>query len=148
MWELCEYLINGCVTGSVYILVALGLGMIFGILEILQFAHGEVYMLGAYLIYTCIQLLGINYFLALGIGIAATASTGIFIEVVAFRPLRGKPLFLPIISALGLGMILADSVRLIWSPETLTFPLYHSNNDGQGHESRLNGFRGYRFDGD
>lgn len=121
MWELAEYLINGLVTASVYILVALGLALIFGILEILQFAHGEVYMIGAYLIYTFVRVLGLNYLLSMAIGIGLTALLGILIEVAAFRPIRGKPLFLPIISALGLSMFFLDLARLVWSPETLTF---------------------------
>lgn len=121
MWELTEYLINGLVTASIYILVALGLALIFGILEILQFAHGEVYMLGAYVIYTFVRFLGLNYLLSMAIGIGLTALIGILIELAAFRPIRGKPLFLPIISALGLSMFFLDLARLVWSPETLTF---------------------------
>jgi branched-chain amino acid transport system permease protein len=124
MWELVEYLINGLVTSSVYILVALGLALIFGILEILQFAHGEVYMIGAYVIYTFVRFLGLNYLLSMAIGICLAALLGIFIEVGVFRPIRGKPLFLPIISALGLGMVFMDLSRLIWSPETLTFETF------------------------
>jgi branched-chain amino acid transport system permease protein len=124
MWELAEYLINGLVTASVYILVALGLALIFGILEILQFAHGEVYMIGAYLIYTFVRFLGLNYLLSMAIGVCLTALVGIFIEVAVFRPIRGKPLFLPIISALGLGMAFMDLSRLTWSPETLTFDTF------------------------
>jgi len=124
MWELTEYLINGLVTASVYILVALGLALIFGILEILQFAHGEVYMMGAYLIYTFVRFLGLNYLLSMAIGICLTALLGILIEWGVFRHIRGKPLFLPIISALGLGMVFLDLSRLIWSPETLTFETF------------------------
>lgn len=128
MGELFEYLINGLVTSSIYILVALGLALIFGILEILQFAHGEVYMFGAYIIYSFVRFLGLNYFLSMAIGISLTALTGILIEVAAFRPIRGKPLFLPIISALGLSMFFLDLSRLIWSPEILTFHTFFTRS--------------------
>lgn len=116
MWDLANYLINGLVSGSAYVMVALGLTLIFGILEILQFAHGEIYMLGAYFAWTILRLGGVHYLLAVLGAMALAAGVGLLAERLCFRPLRGKPPFLPLVSSVGLSLLLIDATRHVWSP--------------------------------
>ncbi len=116
MWEFLNYLMNGIVSGSAYVMVALGLTLIFGILEILHFAHGEVYMLGAYFAWTILRVYDVNYLLAVFLSRVIAAVLGVVMEFLCFRPLRGKPLFLPLISAVGLSFFFTDAARILWSP--------------------------------
>lgn len=112
-----EYLLTGLVVGSVYVLLAVGVTLIWGVLGVLQFAHGAVYMLGAYLAFTFVRVSPQHYFVALGVSIVATAGVGLLIEWFIFRPLRGKPRFLQPVAALGLSALLTDAARLIWTPD-------------------------------
>ena len=116
MWNFANFLVNGLVSGSAYVMVAVGLTLIFGILEILQFAHGEVYMLGAYFAWTILRRYEVNYLLAVLGAMLLAGVLGVVMEFLCFRPLRGKPLFLPLVSAVGLSLFLTDSARHLWSP--------------------------------
>jgi branched-chain amino acid transport system permease protein len=105
----------GIQLGSQYVLVALGLTLIFGILDISHFAHGHMYMIGAYLLYIVMVLGGINYWVALIICMAALALGGVVIERVVYRPLQGKPHINSFIAAIGLILFLETLVRGIKS---------------------------------
>ncbi|OFW55583.1 MAG: ABC transporter permease [Actinobacteria bacterium RBG_19FT_COMBO_54_7] len=102
-------------------MVALGLTLIFGILDISHFAHGHLYMVGAYLLYVVMVLGGINYWLALIICMAALAVAGVAVERVVYRPLRGKPGINSFIAAIGLILVLESLVGGI-QPNTLSVP--------------------------
>ena len=117
MSEFLNYLITGLVSGSAYVMVALGLTLVFGILEILHFAHGEVFMLGAYFAWTILRFFEINYLLAVVLSMIIGGGLGILIEYFCIRPLRGKPLFLPVITTVGLSFIFTDAARVIWSAD-------------------------------
>ena len=86
---LFEQFINGITQGSIYALLALGFTMIFGTLRMVTFAHGEVYMMGAYVGFEIIRLLHPSFFLALAVALAATALLGVIIEILAFHFLLG-----------------------------------------------------------
>jgi branched-chain amino acid transport system permease protein len=101
----------GIQLGSQYVMVALGLTLIFGILDISHFAHGHMYMIGAYLLYIVMVLGGINYWLALLICMAALAVAGIVVERAVYRPLRGQPQINTFIAAIGLILMLETLVR-------------------------------------
>src|SRR5208282_6814699 len=89
-WDaLLQPLISGLLTGMTYVLVALGLTVIFSIMNVLNFAHGEIYMLGAFCVYYLCSLLHINYVLALPIAIVAVGLFGVVLERIFFRPARG-----------------------------------------------------------
>ena len=91
---------NGIALGWLYILIALGLALIFSIMDILQFAHGEIYMIAAYITYFLCTDLGMNIYMAMIISMAAMAVVGVIMERFLFRPVRGKFLN-PLIVSLG-----------------------------------------------
>jgi len=97
--------LNGLALGGVYILMALGLTLIFGITRIMQFAHGEIYMLGAYIVYFITHSYGLNLFVAMLISIVAMAVFGLFLERFLFRRFQGQMLP-PIVAAVGLVFVL------------------------------------------
>ena len=82
---------NGIALGWLYILIALGLALIFSIMDILQFAHGEIYMIAAYISYFLCTNLGMNIYMAMIISMAAMAIVGVIMERFLFRPVRGIP---------------------------------------------------------
>lgn len=100
--------LNGIILGCIYALIALGLSLIFGILEIANFAHGEFYMLGAFMGFFCTSLLGIPFFFSLIIAMVGMAIVSAVIERVAFRPIVGKPLINSMLLSFGLSTALAN----------------------------------------
>jgi len=116
--------------GSIYALIALGYTMVYGILELINFAHGEVTMMGAMI---CIAVMGallsaggLPAIVVLALGLAAAISIcmvlGYSIERVAYRPLRGAPRLAPLITAIGMSIVLQNTAMLIWGKQYLTFP--------------------------
>ena len=115
-----QQLINGLVLGSVYGLIALGYSMVYGVLRLINFAHGDLYMLSAFVALITILLLqsvgplpvALVILLALVVGIALTALYGFTIERIAYRPLRRAPRLAPLISAIGISIVLQNAVQL------------------------------------
>lgn len=126
-----QQLINGLVLGSIYALVALGYTMVYGILELINFAHGEVTMIGAMVALSVIGVLlgavpalpGMWVLLA-GVLVAVPTCMGLgyVIERVAYRPLRQAPRLAPLITAIGVSIILQNAAMLIWGRGYLSFP--------------------------
>jgi branched-chain amino acid transport system permease protein len=108
---LLNQLVIGIQLGSQYVMVALGLTLIFGILDISHFAHGHLYMIGAYLLYIVMVLGGINYWVAFILCMVALAVAGVLVERVVYRPLRGQPHINTFIAAIGLILVLETLVR-------------------------------------
>jgi branched-chain amino acid transport system permease protein len=106
---LVQGLINGLTLGWIYILIALGLALILSIMNIMQFAHGEIYMVGAYIVYYFAVIAGLNFFLALLVSMLTMAAFGIFLERFLFRPLLGNFLS-AMCGAIGLMLILQSSI--------------------------------------
>lgn len=117
-----EQFINGLTQGSVYALLALGFTMIFGTLRMVTFAHGEVYMMGAYVGYEIIKLLYPSFFLALIVAMVATALLGLLIELLAFHFLRDAPHSTSLLVTIGISIVLVNLAQLIWGPETQAIP--------------------------
>ena len=117
-----QQLVNGLVSGCVYALVALGYTMIFGILGIVNFAQGEIYMFGAFTAVLTLTATG-NIWLASAAGIAVACVIGVLLERIAFRPLRGTHPLIPLISAIGASIFLSSLARLLFGPEDRAFPL-------------------------
>jgi branched-chain amino acid transport system permease protein len=117
-----EQLVNGLTQGAVYALLALGFTMIFGTLRMVTFAHGEVYMIGAYVGFEVIRLLSPNFFLALAVALAATAVLGIVIEILAFHFLRDAPHATSLLVTIGVSILLVNAAQLVWGPETQSLP--------------------------
>ena len=117
-----EQLINGLTQGGVYALLALGFTMIFGTLRMVTFAHGEVYMIGAYVGFEIVRLLYPSLALALFAAVAATAILGLVIELLAFHFLRDAPHVTSLLVTIGLSILLVNLAQLIWGPETQAIP--------------------------
>ena len=111
-----QQVLNGLVTGSVYSLVALGLTLIYGTMQVPNFAHGQLFMLGAYLAYATTRA-GLNYWTALVVAVAGVAIIGVVLERLVFRPLRHAPHLNSMIAALGLMLFLEAIAQNIWGEE-------------------------------
>ena len=117
-----QQLVNGLVVGSVYALVALGYTMIYGILGIINFAQGEIYMYGAFGAVLTLSATG-NLGLAVLAGIVSACIVGVLLERIAFRPLRGTHPLIPLISAIGASILLSSLARLLFGTDDRSFPL-------------------------
>jgi branched-chain amino acid transport system permease protein len=112
--------INGLILGSLYLLVALGLTLIFSIMGIINFAHGEIFMLGGFATFFLREYYAVNFFLSLALSMGILAAFGILIERMIFRPLRGEALNLLVIS-LGLSIVLQNLALIFWGPEEQSY---------------------------
>ncbi|MGB3389504.1 MAG: high-affinity branched-chain amino acid ABC transporter permease LivH [Pseudaminobacter sp.] len=120
MPELTQQFFNGLSLGAIYALIAIGYTMVYGIVGMINFAHGEVYMIGAYVGLVTLSAIGVNSGLPLPliilamliVAVAVTAAYGYAIEKVAYAPLRGGPRLVPLISAIGMSMFLQNWVAI------------------------------------
>ena len=104
--QIAQQLINGVSLGSIYALIALGYTMIYGIIKLINFAHGDVYMVGAYIGFFAITQAHVGIVPALLISMAVTGILGICIERLAYRPLRHAPRLSVLITAIGVSFVL------------------------------------------
>ena len=114
-------LINGISLGSIYAIIALGYTMVYGISKMLNFAHGDVIMVGAYVSYICTTSAGIPPILSVVIAMAVCTVLGILIEGLAYRPLRKASSLAVLITAIGVSYFLQNSALLIWGSNPKTF---------------------------
>src|SRR3954468_14586317 len=129
-----QELVNGLTLGSVYALIALGYSMVYGILKLLNFAHGEVYMIGAFVGYGVLSVLGGPLAPAVPVGVlivlmlvAAMLGSGLLgvaIERFAYRPLRNAPRIAPLISALGVSFFLQSTALLLFSADIRSYDTF------------------------
>ena len=126
-----QQLINGLILGSVYALLALGYTMVYGIIKLINFAHGDIYMMGAFIGYFLITKYHMNFFVALVLTMVLTAILGVVIEFLAYRPLRNSTRIAALITAIGVSFFLEYSmVRLVGAnkhafPKTLATVKYN-----------------------
>jgi branched-chain amino acid transport system permease protein len=111
-----QQVLNGLVTGSVYSLVALGLTLIYGTMQVPNFAHGQLFMLGAYIAYTATRA-GLPYWAALVAAVIGVAALGVVLERLVFRPLRHAPHLNSMIAALGMMLFLEAVAQNVWGEE-------------------------------
>jgi branched-chain amino acid transport system permease protein len=125
-----QQLINGLTMGSIYALTAIGYTMVFGILELVNFSHGSVYMVGAFLTLTFITALRMNIIIALLLSILLTGILGIIVDKVAIAPLRKKntPKINALIGTIGISIFLQNFVMLVFGSETKNFPMLIKNS--------------------
>jgi len=117
-----QFLINGISLGSVYAIIALGYTMVYGIAKMLNFAHGDVIMIGAYTVLTLLTGAGVNPWLAVLIGMVTCTVLGITIEKIAYRPLRNASSSLAVlITAIGVSYFLQNTALLIFGADTKSF---------------------------
>lgn len=128
---LLQQVINGLVLGSMYALIALGYTMVYGIINLINFAHGEVMMVGALTSWTVIGWLKtsmpeapgfILLFIALIIACVVAATLNYLIEKIAYRPLRNSPKLAPLITAIGMSILLQTLAMIIWKPNYKSYP--------------------------
>jgi branched-chain amino acid transport system permease protein len=126
-----QQIINGLVLGSMYALVALGYTMVYGIIGLINFAHGEVLMVGALTSWTIIGLMKdampgtpgyVVLFVSLIIACVVAATLNFVIEKVAYRPLRNSPKLAPLITAIGMSLLLQTLAMIIWKPNYKPYP--------------------------
>ena len=125
-----QQLLNGLTVGSTYALIAIGYTMVYGIIGMINFAHGEVYMIGSYIAFmalAALALMGIEYLPVMILGafvlsMIVTSAFGYSIERVAYRPLRGGNRLIPLISAIGMSIFLQNLVRLAQGSRDIAMP--------------------------
>lgn len=128
-----QYVINGLSIGCIYALIALGYNFVYGILELLNFAHGDVYAVGCFVVFMLI-LMKVNIFFAILGGMATGYLINILVERFAYRPVRFSGRVTPTISAVGIAYIMRNVILLKWGPETYPFSIglqstfYHFGN--------------------
>ncbi len=125
-----QQIINGLVLGSMYALVALGYTMVYGIINLINFAHGEVLMVGALVSWTIVTGMadsGLPGWLLLVISLVASivvcAALNFSIEKIAYRPLRNAPRLAPLITAMGMSLLLQTLAMILWKPTIKSYPI-------------------------
>jgi branched-chain amino acid transport system permease protein len=117
-----DYTINGIVVGNIYALLAVGLALIYGVSHLINFAHGSIYMVGAYIGWLSITRLGTPLPLTLLVVVIGCGLLGVLVERVALRPLRDAPRIAPLLSTIGVGLVLDQVVQLVFTPDPRGVP--------------------------
>jgi branched-chain amino acid transport system permease protein len=120
---LAQQLVNGLTLGSTYALVALGFTLVFGILGMINFAHGEIFMLGAYMALLLVTIGKLSIFWSLLGAMVGAAILGMLIERISFRPLRNVSILAPLISTIGLSIFLRSLAQIVFGAESTRFPV-------------------------
>jgi branched-chain amino acid transport system permease protein len=121
MEYLLKQLLNGLAAGSIYALIAVGYNMVYGILDLINFAHGDIYMFGTFIALSLLMT-AMPVPLAIFLACLAGGLIGVLVERVAYRPVRNAPRVVPMISAVGASLVLRNIAQLIWGTETMPFP--------------------------
>jgi branched-chain amino acid transport system permease protein len=117
-----QQLVNGLTIGGIYALIAVGYTMVYGVIQLINFAHGEIYMLGAFFALTFIAALGMPFYMAFLLAMACGAVCGMLLDVIAYRPLRQSPRLACLITAIGMSIFLQNLAMLIWGSRPKPFP--------------------------
>lgn len=120
--QLIQQLINGLSLGSIYALIALGYTMVYGIIQLINFAHGDIYMIGAFIGFYTANNLNMPLIPTLLIAMVGSAILGVIIEKVAYKPLRNSPRITLLITAIGMSLLLENGMRFIIGPNPKAFP--------------------------
>ena len=116
-----SYLVTGISLGSVYAIIALGYTMVYGIAKMLNFAHGDVIMIGGYVVFVSVSNLGINPYVAILISMAVCTVLGVVVEKVAYKPLRNASPLAVLITAIGVSYLLQNVALLLFGADTKSF---------------------------
>ena len=122
MIQFFSYLVNGIGLGSVYAIIALGYSMVYGIAKMLNFAHGDVIMVGAYVSFCASYYWGLPPMLSVLCAVAVCTVLGILIERLAYKPLRQASSLAVLITAIGMSYLLQNAAQLIWGANPKNFP--------------------------
>ena len=116
-----NHLINGISLGSVYAIIALGYTMVYGIAKMLNFAHGDVIMVGGFVSFLTVSQVGVPPIVSVLISMAVCTVLGVVIERLAYKPLRGAPSLAVLITAIGVSYFLQNAAQLLWGSDTKVF---------------------------
>ena len=119
---LFSQLLNGLQVGSIYALIALGYSMVYGIIMLLNFAHGDIIMVGGYMAWIAIVTWGLNPVFAVLFAVGVCVLLSVVIEKVAYKPLRSSPRISLLITAIGVSFLLQNLAQLIWGANAHAFP--------------------------
>ncbi|WP_155287256.1 branched-chain amino acid ABC transporter permease [Lacticaseibacillus zhaodongensis] len=122
MHTIIQQLINGLSLGSIYALLALGYTMVYGVIKLINFAHGDIYMLGAFWGYYVLKFWHLNFFVALLTAMVFCAILGVVIEFLAYRPLRHAPRITALITAIGVSYLLENGMSYLFGASARNFP--------------------------
>ncbi|MCQ6280300.1 branched-chain amino acid ABC transporter permease [Bacillus sp. EB600] len=120
--EIIQQLVNGISLGSIYALIALGYTMVYGIVKLINFAHGDVFMVGAFIGFYSITVFHLNFFLALIISMVACAILGVVIERIAYKPLRNATRIAALITAIGVSLLIEYGTIYIRGAQPEAYP--------------------------
>ena len=119
---LLQQLINGIALGSTYALIALGYTMVYGIITLINFAHGEIFMVGAFVGLLMVAIFKLNIFVAMILAMVTCMALGVVIELIAYRPLRKSSRLSALISAIGVSIFLSTLAQMIFGADAKGFP--------------------------
>ncbi|WP_027398225.1 branched-chain amino acid ABC transporter permease [Anaerovorax odorimutans] len=122
MSEFLQQMVNGISLGSIYALIALGYTMVYGIIKLINFAHGDVYMIGAYIGFAATTYAQLGFFPALIISMAACAVLGVFVERIAYKPLRNSSRIAVLITAIGVSLLMEYVMMFFVGAEVRSYP--------------------------
>lgn len=120
--EFLQQIVNGLALGSIYSLIAIGYTMVYGIIGLINFAHGDIYMVGAYIGFFAAFFFHMPFIPTLLLSMVLCALLGVVIEKLAYRPLRKYPKIVVLITAIGVSLLLENLFRWIVGPEPKPFP--------------------------
>jgi len=113
--ELLQHVVNALILGGTYALLGIGLTLIFGIMGVVNFTHGELYTFGAYMMVLFAMVLGVNFFVALGLAIVLGVAMGAAVEIALLRPMRGADIDTTMLVMIGAWIIMQNSEQWVWS---------------------------------
>uniref|UniRef100_A0A7C5V2Q1 Branched-chain amino acid ABC transporter permease n=1 Tax=Caldicellulosiruptor owensensis TaxID=55205 RepID=A0A7C5V2Q1_9FIRM len=122
MSTLIQQLINGITLGSIYALISLGYTMVYGIIKLINFAHGDIFMVGAYIAFLSVTYLKLGLIPSLLISMIFCSVLGILIEKFAYKPLRNSPRIAALITAIGVSLLLENLMQIIMGADSRVFP--------------------------
>ncbi len=122
MEQFLQQVINGLSLGSIYALVALGYTMVYGIIKLINFAHGDIYMIGAYTAFFVTTYMGMSFLPALLVCMIVCGILGVLIERIAYKPLRKAPRITALITAIGVSYVIEYTTQLFMGTSVKTFP--------------------------
>ena len=112
--QFVTHMFNGAIIGSAYGLMGVGLTLIFGLMNVVNFAHGELYMLGAFFVYSLVAILQLNYFFSIILGMGGVLVFGGIIERLTIKPIRNAPILMTALVTIGLSIFLKNTALVIW----------------------------------
>ena len=140
--EFLSYLISGISLGSVYAIIALGYTMVYGIAKMLNFAHGDVIMVGGYVSFCAVSYMGLPGWLSVILAMVVCTVLGVIIEGLAYKPLRAAPSLAVLITAIGVSYFLQNSALLIWGAASKVYSPIIPTTNAAGEANAIKLFNG------